>query len=125
MSKNIETEMKAGKPQKQSIAIAYDVMRRAKKKKMAQGGQIPEPIEESLQEDLPDHEGETQENREEIFDGKLERTHPDAHDENADESLNMDLEDHNSQEEAHEPEDMKKRLKGILSRMLNRSRNRK
>ena len=38
MSENIKTEMDAGKPQKQSVAIAYDIMRRAKKKKMAQGG---------------------------------------------------------------------------------------
>lgn len=38
ISKNIETEMKAGKPQDQSIAIAYNVQRKAKKKKMAYGG---------------------------------------------------------------------------------------
>jgi hypothetical protein len=38
MSENIKTEMAAGKPQKQAVAIAYDVMRRARKKKMAQGG---------------------------------------------------------------------------------------
>jgi hypothetical protein len=33
VSENIRTEMKAGKPQKQAIAIALDVQRRAKKKK--------------------------------------------------------------------------------------------
>lgn len=33
VSKNIKTEMKAGKSQKQSVAIALDVARRAKKKK--------------------------------------------------------------------------------------------
>lgn len=38
VSKNIETEMNAGKPQKQSIAIAMSVQRQAKKKKMAYGG---------------------------------------------------------------------------------------
>lgn len=38
VGKNIEAEMDAGKPQKQSIAIAMDVQRRAKKKKMAFGG---------------------------------------------------------------------------------------
>lgn len=38
MSKNIETEMDAGKPQKQAVAIAYSIMKRAKKNKMAQGG---------------------------------------------------------------------------------------
>lgn len=29
--KNIKTEMKSGKPQKQAVAIAYDVKRRAEK----------------------------------------------------------------------------------------------
>jgi len=33
VSENIRTEMRAGKPQKQAIAIALDVQRRAKKKK--------------------------------------------------------------------------------------------
>lgn len=40
MSKNIKTEMDAGKPQKQSVAIAYDIMRRARRKKMAEGGLV-------------------------------------------------------------------------------------
>jgi hypothetical protein len=31
--KNIKTEMKAGKPQKQAVAIAYSVKREAAKKK--------------------------------------------------------------------------------------------
>jgi hypothetical protein len=33
ISKNIATEMNAGKPQKQSIAIAYSVAGKSKKKK--------------------------------------------------------------------------------------------
>ena len=33
ISKNIRTEMHAGKPQKQAIAIAYSVARKAKKTK--------------------------------------------------------------------------------------------
>lgn len=33
VSKNISTEMKAGKPQKQSVAIALSVQREAKKRK--------------------------------------------------------------------------------------------
>jgi hypothetical protein len=33
VSKNIETEMKAGKPQKQAVAIALNVQREAKKTK--------------------------------------------------------------------------------------------
>lgn len=32
VSKNIRTEMKAGRPQKQAVAIALSVQRRAKKK---------------------------------------------------------------------------------------------
>ena len=40
LSKNIEIEMKHGKPQKQSIAIAYDIKRKNAKKKMAEGGPI-------------------------------------------------------------------------------------
>ncbi len=39
MSENIKTEMDAGKPQKQSIAIAYAIKRRAPKK-MAKGGLV-------------------------------------------------------------------------------------
>ncbi|HEY6019487.1 MAG TPA: hypothetical protein VIY48_06190 [Candidatus Paceibacterota bacterium] len=31
-SKNVEAEMKAGKPQKQAVAIAYSVQRKAKSK---------------------------------------------------------------------------------------------
>ena len=33
VSQNIRTEMKSGKPQKQAVAIALDVARRAKKKR--------------------------------------------------------------------------------------------
>jgi hypothetical protein len=33
VSKNIKTEMKAGKPQKQAVAISLDVARKAKAKK--------------------------------------------------------------------------------------------
>jgi len=33
VSKNIKTEMKAGKPQKQAVAIALETARRAKRKK--------------------------------------------------------------------------------------------
>lgn len=37
-SKNVETEMDAGKPQGQSLAIAYDIKRKNSKKKFAKGG---------------------------------------------------------------------------------------
>ena len=33
ISKNIKTEMKAGRPQKQAVAIALNVARKAKKRK--------------------------------------------------------------------------------------------
>ncbi len=33
VSQNIKSEMKSGKPQKQAVAIALDVARRAKKKR--------------------------------------------------------------------------------------------
>ena len=39
--KNLKTEMEHGKPQKQSLAIAYAMKRKAQKKKMADGGEIP------------------------------------------------------------------------------------
>lgn len=43
MSNNISTEMKAGRPQKQAIAIAYATKRKAgKRKKMASGGMVSE-----------------------------------------------------------------------------------
>lgn len=37
---NIEAEMDAGKPQKQALAIAYNVKRKNSKKKMAKGGSV-------------------------------------------------------------------------------------
>ena len=36
-SKNVSTEMKAGKPQKQAVAIAYSVKREAAKKSAKKG----------------------------------------------------------------------------------------
>lgn len=48
-SKNVETEMHAGKPQDQALAIAYSMKRRAAKK-MAQGGMIEDS---ELQESHP------------------------------------------------------------------------
>lgn len=46
MGQNIKTEMHAGKPMKQSVAIAYAVAKKAKEKKMAQGGWVEaEPME--------------------------------------------------------------------------------
>jgi len=41
--KNISTEVKAGKPVKQAVAIAYDVKRRAKK---AEGGSMHDDVVE-------------------------------------------------------------------------------
>lgn len=39
-SKNVATEMDAGKPQKQSLAIAYNIKRQNSRKKMAAGGEV-------------------------------------------------------------------------------------
>lgn len=41
-SKNVEQEMKSGKPQDQALAISYSVQRKAKRKKMAEGGMLNE-----------------------------------------------------------------------------------
>lgn len=37
---NMEAEMSAGKPKDQSLAISYDIQRRNKRKKMAEGGSV-------------------------------------------------------------------------------------
>lgn len=94
MSKNIEAEMDAGKSQKQSVAIAYDIMRRARKKKMAQGGPVTKGYEESqikvehpddeprmepdsLQESMIHSHPDDEEDRSNVlFDGKAERLDP-------------------------------------------------
>lgn len=50
---NVEAEMHAGKPQKQSLAIAYSVKRKNAKKKMADGGLIIEPAsDEEIGEEM-------------------------------------------------------------------------
>lgn len=41
-SKNVEQEMKSGRPQDQALAISYSVQRKAKRKKMAEGGAVNE-----------------------------------------------------------------------------------
>lgn len=51
-SKNVETEMKAGKPQKQSLAIAFAMKRKAPKK-MADGGSI-DASASSMKRPMPD-----------------------------------------------------------------------
>ena len=38
--KNLKSEMESGHPQKQSLAIAYSMKRKAQKKKMAEGGEV-------------------------------------------------------------------------------------
>lgn len=47
--KNLETEMDEGKPQKQSLAIAYALKKKAEMK--AKGGLISKPIKETTEED--------------------------------------------------------------------------
>lgn len=55
-SKNVATEMDAGKPQDQSLAIAYSMKRQAAKKKMASGGQVSN-LKENYSESDMCHEG--------------------------------------------------------------------
>jgi hypothetical protein len=47
-SKNVETEMHAGKGQKQALAIAYSMKKKAKK--MAKGGDPQDPVEDSREQ---------------------------------------------------------------------------
>ena len=57
-SKNVESEMSAGKPQKQSLAIAYAMKKKAEMKKHAEGGEVThESIDsyEGLKDDELEH----------------------------------------------------------------------
>jgi hypothetical protein len=47
ISTNIKTEMKAGKPQKQAVAIALSKAGKAKPKEMAKGGEAKSKVNES------------------------------------------------------------------------------
>lgn len=51
-SQNVRTEMEAGKPQKQSLAIAYRLKRKAEHQKMAEGG----PVEGGVHADVSSKE---------------------------------------------------------------------
>src|ERR1035437_6464772 len=56
--KNVKAEDEAGKPQKQSLAIAFSVQRKNKaKKKMKDGGEVKDPIS-GLGPDKPGSEQE-------------------------------------------------------------------
>lgn len=50
-SENIAQEIRAGKPRDQAAAIAYHIARKARAKKMAQGGEV-EPMEIPVDEEL-------------------------------------------------------------------------
>lgn len=50
IGENVKREMNAGKPRRQAIAIAMDVMRRNKMKKMAQGGLVDDTSEPMSEE---------------------------------------------------------------------------
>jgi len=43
--KNVATEMEAGKPKEQSLAIAYNIQRKNRAKKMASGGEVKSSTE--------------------------------------------------------------------------------
>ncbi len=49
---NLKAEISAGKPMKQSLAIAYATKRAAKSKKYAQGGMVDDEVE-SIEEPAP------------------------------------------------------------------------
>ena len=51
-SKNVSTEMDAGKPQKQSLAIAYNIKKKNAKKKMADGGMAGDTAGQSIQDSI-------------------------------------------------------------------------
>lgn len=97
-SKNIETEMEAGKPQKQAIAISYDIMRRARKNKKAQGGlSNPEREKDLMESKITDHfptyDSRSQKDPE-GFDSTQKPVRPKEHTEGP----NTDLEDESLQE---------------------------
>lgn len=46
MSHNIKAEMAAAKPQNQAIAIAYDISRKNRRKKMAEGGEVKDEFKD-------------------------------------------------------------------------------
>lgn len=51
-SENVETEMDAGKPQKQAVAIAYSKKRESdRRRKLWEGGQVSDPEMSSEQTD--------------------------------------------------------------------------
>jgi hypothetical protein len=73
VSKNIAVEMDAGKPQKQSIAIALDIQRRAKRKKLANGGELPsihskDEKEMEMMKDMPSRHDEIEATHEHMTD---------------------------------------------------------
>lgn len=76
MSKNIETEMDSGKPQKQAVAIAYSVMKRARKNKKAFGGAVEDPDPRSLQEHMESRPNDKEDRGHVLFDGDAERIDP-------------------------------------------------
>lgn len=51
-SKNVGELMHSGKPQKQSLAIAYNIMRKNRMKKMAEGGMVAPPDQYMDEEDM-------------------------------------------------------------------------
>lgn len=74
-SHNVETEMEHGHPQKQSVAIAYAMQRKGKKKAhggyMADGGFIEEEEEKSGYRPLPHEQPEMNERAEEEDDDMI------------------------------------------------------
>lgn len=56
---NVKAEMDAGKPMKQSLAIAYSTKRKAPKKKMSVGGEVQDDVNKVNERDPIDHDSES------------------------------------------------------------------
>lgn len=135
---NIEAEMHAGKPQDQSLAIAYSIQRQSKKKQKAHGGMMhededmeesPKSVSEAIMRSRKKPKGyadggevDLDKNAEEMLAGEpLEDLNEDAalkelYD---DEQLDEQPEDSNEQgdEREHEEEDLHDMVSSIRKRM--------
>lgn len=87
--KNLKTEMHSGKPLDQSLAIAYSIQRKNKRKKMAEGGKVEE---KQFEIDEVDAKGNKIEPKkpliiEQVSDGEMERQERAARDHKHDSSV--------------------------------------
>ena len=79
ISKNIETEVAAGKPHEQAVAIALSTARKAKTGHYAQGGLVnPETIVKALKAKHLAHGGEVESEDEEFLSASMETPEEEA-----------------------------------------------